>query len=135
MDECYFDPRIDWSILKEIREQWPGKLVIKGIMDTEDARQACDLGIDGLIVSNHGGRQIEGCPGTAAVLRPIAEAVRESHPQVSILVDGGIRSGTDVFRMLALGADAMLLDVRGFTRWQPQARLALSGGLRSLRLS
>ena len=123
-----FDPRIDWSILHEIRQQWSGKLVIKGIMDPSDAQRACDMGIDGIVVSNHGGRQIEGCPGTAAVLPAIATAVRQQHPEVSILVDGGIRSGTDVFRMLALGADAVMVGrpwiyalaadgQRGIERW------------------
>lgn len=104
-----FDPRIDWSVLDEIREQWPGKLVVKGIMDVGDAERAVSAGVDGLIVSNHGGRQIEGAPGTATVLPAIAAAVRSTHPNVAVLVDGGIRSGTDVLRMIALGADAVLV--------------------------
>lgn len=104
-----FDPRIDWQVLEEIREQWPGKLVLKGIMDAEDATKAMDYGIDGFIVSNHGGRQIEGCPGTAAVLPAIARAAKSKNAATSILVDGGIRSGTDIFRMLALGADAVMV--------------------------
>ena len=104
-----FDPRIDWSVLDEIRAQWEGRLVVKGIMDVEDAERAAAAGVDGVIVSNHGGRQIKGCPGTAAALPAIAAAVHSAHPDVAVLVDGGVRSGTDVFRMLALGADAVLV--------------------------
>lgn len=104
-----FDPSIDWTILEEIREMWSGNLVVKGILDPEDARQAVAAGADGVVVSNHGGRQVEGSPGTAALLPAIAAAVRAEQPETAVLVDGGVRSGTDVFRMLALGADAVLV--------------------------
>ncbi len=104
-----FDPGIDWSVLDEIRDQWRGNLVVKGILDPEDAARAARAGVDGLVVSNHGGRQIEGAPGTAAGLPGIVAAVRPTHPDVAILVDGGVRSGTDVMRMVALGADAVLV--------------------------
>ena len=104
-----FDPTIDWSVLEEIREQWDGQLVVKGIMDVDDAKRAAAAGADGLIVSNHGGRQIEGSPATAEVLPAIASAVRSAYPGLALLVDGGVRSATDVFRMLALGADAVLV--------------------------
>lgn len=104
-----FDPTIDWSILDEIREEWEGPLVIKGLLDPEDAVRAAAAGADGLVVSNHGGRQLEGGSGTASLLPGIAAAVRAAHPDVALLVDGGVRSGTDVFRMLALGANAVLV--------------------------
>ncbi len=104
-----FDPTIDWSVLDEIRGQWDGQLVVKGIMDPEDARRAAAAGANGIIVSNHGGRQLEGSPATAEVLPRIVSAVRTTFPKLAVLVDGGVRSGTDVFRMLALGADAVLV--------------------------
>ena len=104
-----FDPSIDWAILDEIREQWSGQLIVKGIMDAEDTQRVAAAGADGIVVSNHGGRQIEGCPGTATVLPDIAAAARQHHKDLSILVDGGVRSGTDVFRMLALGADGVMV--------------------------
>ncbi|MEM9177863.1 MAG: L-lactate dehydrogenase [Myxococcota bacterium] len=128
-----FDPTIDWSVLDEIRDQWPGRLVVKGIMDAEDARRAAAIGVDGLVVSNHGGRQAEASPGTATVLPGIAAAVRAEQPGTSILVDGGVRSGTDAFKMLALGADFVLVGRPwvyavaaagrdGLERWLDQAR-------------
>jgi len=101
-----FDPTVSWKDLEFIRESWSGPLIIKGILDVEDARAAADLGADGIVVSNHGGRQLDGVPSTAYALPPIAEAVGD---RMTVLADGGVRSGLDVVRMLALGADGVLL--------------------------
>ena len=101
-----FDPTVSWKDLEFIRESWDGPLVIKGILDVEDARAAADLGADGIVVSNHGGRQLDGVPSTARALPPIADAVRD---RLTVLADGGVRSGLDVVRMLALGAHGVLL--------------------------
>ncbi len=101
-----FDPSISWKDLEWIREFWKGPMVIKGILDPEDARDAVRFGADGLIVSNHGGRQLDGALSSARALPPIADAVKG---QLSILADSGVRSGLDVVRMLALGADTVLL--------------------------
>lgn len=101
-----FDPSITWADLAWVREQWPGPIVIKGILDPDDARDAIGHGADGIVVSNHGGRQLDGALSTARALPPIANAVAGRIP---VLVDGGVRSGLDVVRMLALGADFVLL--------------------------
>lgn len=101
-----FDPSIQWRDLDFIRSEWQGPLIIKGILDPEDARQAAALGADGIVVSNHGGRQLDGVLSSARALPPIAEAVGE---HLTVLVDGGVRSGLDVVRMLALGAKGVLL--------------------------
>ncbi len=101
-----FDPSVTWDDLDFIRSEWKGPLIIKGVLDPEDAIRAAELGADGLVVSNHGGRQLDGVPSTARALPAIAEAVGE---RMTILADGGIRSGLDVVRMLALGAQGVLL--------------------------
>ncbi|MBU6268169.1 MAG: FMN-dependent L-lactate dehydrogenase LldD [Sphingomonadales bacterium] len=101
-----FDPTIGWRDLDFIRAEWQGPLIIKGILDPEDAREAAKLGADGIVVSNHGGRQLDGVPSTARALPPIAEAVGD---RLTVLADGGVRSGLDVVRMLALGAKGVLL--------------------------
>jgi len=101
-----FDPTVSWDDLKFIRDSWDGPLVIKGILDPDDARAAADLGADGIVVSNHGGRQLDGVPATALALPPIADAVGD---RLTVLADGGVRSGLDVVRMLALGAKGVLL--------------------------
>lgn len=101
-----FDPSISWKDLEWIREFWKGPMVIKGILDPEDAKDAVKFGADGIVVSNHGGRQLDGVLSTARALPPIADAIGG---QLKILVDSGIRSGLDIVRMLALGADAVLL--------------------------
>ena len=101
-----FDPSIGWRDLEWIRDLWKGSIVIKGILDVADARDAVDFGADGIVVSNHGGRQLDGVPSVARALPAIADAVKG---RVSILADSGVRSGLDVIRMLALGADAVLL--------------------------
>jgi L-lactate dehydrogenase (cytochrome) len=101
-----FDPSISWKDLDFIRSIWKGPLIIKGILDAEDAKEAVKLGADGIVVSNHGGRQLDGVPSTARALPPIADAVAG---QMTVLADGGVRSGLDVVRMLALGANGVLL--------------------------
>lgn len=101
-----FDPSVTWRDLDFVRSEWTGPLIIKGILDKDDARAAAKLGADGIVVSNHGGRQLDGVPSTAAALPPIVEAVGDS---LTVLVDGGVRSGLDVVRMLALGAKGVLL--------------------------
>ncbi|MBU6448570.1 MAG: FMN-dependent L-lactate dehydrogenase LldD [Rhodospirillales bacterium] len=101
-----FDPAIAWADLQWLREFWKGKIIIKGILDAEDAREAVKFGADGIIVSNHGGRQLDGVRSTARALPRIVEEVKG---ELAILADGGVRSGLDVVRMLALGADAVLL--------------------------
>lgn len=101
-----FEQAIDWKALDLIRSVWKGTLVIKGILDPEDARIAAENGVDGIVVSNHGGRQLDGAPSSARALPAIAEAVGE---RLTVLADGGIRSGLDVVRMLALGAKGVLV--------------------------
>jgi L-lactate dehydrogenase (cytochrome) len=101
-----FDASVTWKDVDWVRDQWKGPLVIKGVLDPDDARQAVDCGADGIVVSNHGGRQLDGVSSTARALPRIAEAVGGRMP---VLADGGVRSGLDVVRMLALGADFVLL--------------------------
>jgi L-lactate dehydrogenase (cytochrome) len=101
-----FDPSIAWQDLPWIRDFWKGSMVIKGILDPDDARDAVRFGADGIVVSNHGGRQLDGVLSSTRALPEIAEAVGG---QIKVLADSGIRSGLDVVRMLALGADAVLL--------------------------
>jgi len=101
-----FDPAIGWRDLEWIRDEWKGNLVIKGILDRDDARDALAFGADGIVVSNHGGRQLDGALSTAQALPAIADMVKG---KMTIFADGGVRTGTDVFRMLALGADGVLI--------------------------
>jgi L-lactate dehydrogenase (cytochrome) len=101
-----FDPTVTWEDLEWVRNHWKGPLILKGILDVEDARRAAELGVEGIVVSNHGGRQLDGTPSTARALPAIAEAVGD---RVTIFADGGVRSGLDVIRMLALGAKGVLL--------------------------
>lgn len=101
-----FDSSISWRDLDFIRSEWKGPLVIKGLLDAEDAVEAANLGADGIVVSNHGGRQLDGVPSTARALPAIADAVGD---RMTVLADGGVRSGLDVVRLLALGAKGVLL--------------------------
>ena len=101
-----FDSSITWRDLDFIRSEWRGPLIIKGILDPEDAKEAAALGADGLVVSNHGGRQLDSVLSTARALPPIADAVGD---KLTVLADGGVRSGLDVVRLLALGAKGVLL--------------------------
>jgi L-lactate dehydrogenase (cytochrome) len=101
-----FDPAIGWRDLEWIREYWKGSMVLKGILDPEDAREAVRFGADGIVVSNHGGRQLDGVLSSARALPAIADAVQGD---LTILAESGVRSGLDVVRLLALGADGVLL--------------------------
>ena len=101
-----FDPRVSWQDMAEIRRAWRGKLIIKGILEAEDAEHCVDLGADGLVVSNHGGRQLDGAPSSISALPAVAAAVKG---KTSILLDSGIRSGLDMVRALALGADGVMI--------------------------
>lgn len=101
-----FDPTVTWRDLEFVRSRWDGPLIVKGILDPDDARLAADHGADGIIVSNHGGRQLDGVLSSAKALPPIADAVGG---RMTVLADSGVRSGLDVVRMLALGADGVLL--------------------------
>lgn len=104
--DAQFDPAVTWDDLAWVREHWSGKIILKGVLDAEDARAAADHGVDGLVVSNHGGRQLDDTPSTVTALGPIVDAVGD---RLDVLVDGGIRSGLDVVKMLALGAKACLI--------------------------
>ncbi|MED5537687.1 MAG: FMN-dependent L-lactate dehydrogenase LldD [Pseudomonadota bacterium] len=101
-----FDPSISWKDLQWIRDAWDGPMIIKGVLDPQDARDAVAFGADGIVVSNHGGRQLDGVLSSARALPAIADAVQGD---LKILVDSGIRNGLDVVRALALGADAVML--------------------------
>jgi L-lactate dehydrogenase (cytochrome) len=101
-----FDPSIQWSDLEWIRDAWKGPLVIKGVLDPDDAKAAADIGADGVVVSNHGGRQLDGVLSSARALPAIVDAVGD---RLTVLADGGVRSGLDVVRMLALGARGVLI--------------------------
>jgi L-lactate dehydrogenase (cytochrome) len=101
-----FDPSLNWNDVAWVRRLWPGKLILKGVLNVEDARLAADSGADAIVVSNHGGRQLDGAPSSIAALPSIAAAVGD---RVEIMFDGGIRSGQDVLRALALGAKSCLI--------------------------
>jgi len=100
-----FDPGLNWKDVEWIKSLWPGKLILKGILDVDDARIAAKTGAAALVVSNHGGRQLDGAPSSITALPKIADAVGSD---IEVLFDGGVRSGQDVFRALALGAHACL---------------------------
>jgi len=101
-----FDPALNWKDVEWIKKIWPGKLVLKGILDVDDARNAVKLGADALVVSNHGGRQLDGAPSSISALPAIADAVGSD---LEVLFDGGIRTGADLLRALGLGARACLV--------------------------
>jgi len=103
--ESQFDPSFDADSVRWVRARWKGKLILKGIMHPDDARQAIDLGADAIIVSNHGGRQLDGAPSSISVLPGIAEAVGG---QIEVLFDGGIRTGSDIVKALGRGASGCL---------------------------
>lgn len=104
--QSQFDVTVNWKDVAWIRSIWPHKLVLKGILDPEDAREALKTGADGVVVSNHGGRQLDGAPSTIAALPKVAEAIGG---QKEVLIDSGIRTGQDIFRALALGANACMI--------------------------
>ena len=101
-----FDPRLDWDDVKRIQDWWGGKIILKGIMDEEDAEMAVKTGADALIVSNHGGRQLDGAPSSISMLPEIAKAVGED---IEVWMDGGIRQGQDILKAWALGAKGTLI--------------------------
>ena len=101
-----FDPALNWKDVDWVRSLWPGKLILKGILDVEDAKVAAQTGASALVVSNHGGRQLDGAPSSISALPKIADAVGS---QIEVMFDGGIRSGQDVLRALALGARSCLI--------------------------
>lgn len=101
-----FDPKLDWSKIARIRDQWGGKLILKGILDADDARMAADFGADAIIVSNHGGRQLDGALSSIRMLPAIKAAVGD---KVEVWLDSGIRSGQDVLKALALGATGTMI--------------------------
>jgi L-lactate dehydrogenase (cytochrome) len=104
--DAQFDPSVTWDDIAWVRDQWPGRLVVKGVLDPEDARRAVDAGVDGIVVSNHGGRQLDAVPSTARALPDVVDAVGD---QVEVLADGGVRNGLDVVKMMAMGARAVLI--------------------------
>jgi L-lactate dehydrogenase (cytochrome) len=101
-----FDPKLDWNDVEWIKKRWGGKLILKGIMDEEDAHLAVESGADAMIVSNHGGRQLDGAPSSIEALPAIAQAVGKT---IEVWMDGGIRSGQDVLKAVALGAKGTLI--------------------------
>jgi L-lactate dehydrogenase (cytochrome) len=104
--DSQFDPSVTWKDIAWVREKWSGRLVVKGVLDPEDARRAVDAGVDGIVVSNHGGRQLDAVPSTVRALPDVVDAVGDD---VEVLVDGGVRTGLDVAKMTALGARAVLV--------------------------
>jgi len=101
-----FDPTLSWRDVEWVRSLWPGKLIIKGILDPDDARHAVDAGADAIVVSNHGGRQLDGAPSAISVLPHVVEAVGD---RTEVLLDSGVRSGQDVLKALALGARGTMI--------------------------
>jgi L-lactate dehydrogenase (cytochrome) len=104
--DAQFDPGVTWKDVAWVRDNWKGRLVVKGVLDPDDARRAVDAGVDGIVVSNHGGRQLDSVPSTARVLPKVVDAVGD---RVEVLADGGVRTGLDVVKMVALGARAALI--------------------------
>ncbi len=104
--DAQFDPSVTWEDIAWVREHWDGPLLVKGVLDPQDARRAVQAGVDGIVVSNHGGRQLDAVPSTARALPAIVDAVGG---ETEVLADGGVRSGLDVVKMLALGARAVLI--------------------------
>lgn len=101
-----FDSRMTWRDVEWVKQRWGGKLILKGVMDAEDARCACDTGADALVVSNHGGRQLDGAPSAISALPAIVEAVGD---RIEVWMDGGVYSGQDAFKALATGAKGVLI--------------------------
>ena len=101
-----YDPSFDWEALKKIRDQWPRKLIVKGVLHPQDADQLVTMGCDAIVVSNHGGRQLD---GAVATLDALPDVVREVNGRIPVLLDGGIRRGSDIFKAIALGASGTLV--------------------------
>lgn len=101
-----FDPALDWKRVKELRDMWDGPVILKGIMDVEDARQALNVGADAIVVSNHGGRQLDGAISSIRALEPIVEAVGD---KLDVYLDSGIRQGQDILKAVAMGAKGTMI--------------------------
>ena len=125
-----FDVTVSWKDVAWIRSIWPHKLVLKGILDPEDAREALKTGADGVVVSNHGGRQLDGAPSTIAALPKVADAIGG---QKEVLIDSGIRTGQDIFRALALGANACMIGRAASTASARAARRASRSAINIFR--
>jgi L-lactate dehydrogenase (cytochrome) len=97
---------VTWDDIAWVREHWNGRLVVKGVLDPDDARRAVEAGVDGVVVSNHGGRQLDSVPSSVRALPDVVDAIGG---QAKVLVDGGVRTGLDVVKLVALGADAVLI--------------------------
>ena len=104
--DSQFDPSVTWRDIEWLRREWPGTLIIKGILEADDACAAADAGAQGIVVSNHGGRQLDGAPSTISALAAIADAVGG---RLEIMMDGGVHSGQDVVKALALGARSVMI--------------------------
>lgn len=104
--DSQFDPSVTWFDIEQVRKKWEGKLLVKGVMNADDAANAVNSGADGVVISNHGGRQID---GVASTVSRLPEIVRAVGPQVEVLMDGGVRNGTDIVKAVALGARAALI--------------------------
>src|SRR5581483_9504155 len=104
--DSQFDPSVTWDDIAWVRQNWEGQLIVKGVLDPDDARRAVAAGVDGVVVSNHGGRQLDSVPSTVSALPEVADVIGD---EVVVLADGGIRTGLDVVKMLALGAKAVLI--------------------------
>ena len=107
--EEQFDPRLSWDDVARIKDMWGGKLIVKGIMDPEDAIMAARSGADALVVSNHGGRQLDGAPSSISALSDIVQAVQAEDSDIEVWLDSGIRSGQDVLKAMALGAKGTMI--------------------------
>jgi L-lactate dehydrogenase (cytochrome) len=118
-----FDPSVNWRDIAWVREHWDGQLLLKGVLDPQDARRAVDAGVDGVVVSNHGGRQLDAVASSARALPEVVEAV---DGRIEVLADGGVRGGLDVVKLVALGARAVLIG-------RPWAWAVASGGERGVR--
>lgn len=104
-----FDASLNWNDLEWIKEQWDGKIILKGILDARDAEMAIKCGADAIVVSNHGGRQLDGAPSTIAALPAIVDKVKSLNSTMEVYLDGGVRTGQDILRAYALGADAVMI--------------------------
>lgn len=125
-----FDPTLTWRDLEWIRKEWSGPILIKGILDADDARQAADAGVDGVVVSNHGGRQLDDAPSAIRALPAIIDAVGD---RTTVLMDGGVRSGLDVLKALSLGARACLIGRPWVFALAARGRPGLSSMLTTMR--
>jgi L-lactate dehydrogenase (cytochrome) len=104
--DSQFDPSVTWKDIEWLRREWPGTLIIKGVLEPDDATAAADAGAQGIVVSNHGGRQLDSAPSAISALPRIADAVRG---RAAVLMDGGVHTGQDVVKALALGAHAVMI--------------------------